>query len=349
MSRNGPPLIAVRPVARASSSRSSSACIGEKSRSRRNAAAAASRRSTGSSDGASTRSATARKAASGARPISSDSASSTPSSAATSRTVSQTSHSGVTVKSRMFIETWARPSSSIQKPLAWTLGSPPPDSRTRRAIRLASSTSLRGQVDVVGDQERSGADGDRTGRRMEMRRAEVRGTAGLLDLVLEPLVLTAPDVGQLHPLGACRGVRVQEDREVEAGRDPGAELARHLDGVVHRRRAERHERDDIDGPDARVLAGVAVHVDLVDRDLDQPFEGVGDRIVFAGDGEDRPVVAGVARPVEQEDAVAGLDGARHPVDDIEASALRHVRDGFDQHLTMLVRRRSVRAPSAHGR
>ncbi len=95
--------------------------------------------------------------------------------------------------------------------------------------------------------------------------------------------------------------------------------------------------------------GVAVHVDLVDRDLDQPFECVGDHVVFAGDGEDGPVVAGVARPVEQEDAVAGFDGARHPVDDIETSALRHVRDGFDQHLTMLVRRRSVRAPSAHGR
>ena len=44
-------------------------------------------------------------------------------------------------------------------------------------------------------------------------------------------------------------------------------------GVIHRRRAERHERDDVDGPDARVLARVAVHVDLVDRDLDQPLRG----------------------------------------------------------------------------
>ena len=98
-----------------------------------------------------------------------------------------------------------------------------------------------------------------------------------------------------------------------------------------------------------MLAGVAVHVDLVDRDLDQPLERVGDRIVLAGDREHRPVVAGVARPVEQEDALAGLDRARHPVDDIEAAALRDVRDGFDQHLTMLVRRRSVRGLSAHGR
>jgi hypothetical protein len=53
--------------------------------------------------------------------------------------VSQTSHSGVTAKSSRFIETCARCRSSIQKPFAWSLGSPPPDSRTRRAIRMASS------------------------------------------------------------------------------------------------------------------------------------------------------------------------------------------------------------------
>ena len=34
------------------------------------------------------------------------------------------------------------PNSSIQKPLACSRGSPPPDSRTRRAIRFASSTSF---------------------------------------------------------------------------------------------------------------------------------------------------------------------------------------------------------------
>ena len=182
-----------------------------------------------------------------------------------------------------------------------------------------------------------------------MRRAEVGRATRFLDLVLEPFVLAASDVGKLHSFGAGGRVRIEEDREVEAFRDPGAEVPRHLDGVVHRRRAERHERDDVDGTDARVLAGVAVHVDLVDRDLDEPLERVGDRIVLAGHREDRAVVAGVARPVEQEDALALLDGIRHPVDDIEAAALRYVRDGLDQHLTMLVRRRSVRGLSAHGR
>ena len=71
-----------------------------------------------------------------------------------------------------------------------------------------------------------------------------------------------------------------------------------------------------------------------------------DRLVLAGHREHRPVVARVARPIEQEDAVArlDLDGLRHPVDDVEPAALRDVRDGFDQHPTMLVRRRTVVGP-----
>ena len=87
------------------------------------------------------RSATSSRAASGANPISSDSRNSTSSSAASARTISHTCHMGVTVKSRRFIDTWAHASSSIQNPLACTRGSPPPDSRMRRAIRLARSTS----------------------------------------------------------------------------------------------------------------------------------------------------------------------------------------------------------------
>ena len=63
--------------------------------------------------------------------------------------------------------------------------------------------------------------------------------------------------------------------------------------------AERDERDDVDRADPRVLAGVHVHVDVVDGRRDEPLEGLGHRVVLAGDREDRPVVAGVAGPVEQ--------------------------------------------------
>ena len=98
------------------------------------------------SGGAPACSATPRNEASGARPISSDSAGRTPSSAASSRTASHTRQSGVTSKSRRFIDTCARrgcprSGSRTSKPFAWSFGRPPPDSRTRLAMRLARSTS----------------------------------------------------------------------------------------------------------------------------------------------------------------------------------------------------------------
>ncbi len=72
------------------------------------------------------------------------------------------------------------------------------------------------EVDVVGDEERTGTDGDGAGRRMETGRAEIGLAPGLGDLALEALVLAAPDIGQLDPLGSRGGVGVQEDRQVEA-------------------------------------------------------------------------------------------------------------------------------------
>ena len=92
-----------------------------------------------------------------------------------------------------------------------------------------------------------------------------------------------------------------------------AEAAGELDAVVHRRVAERDERDDVDRADARVLALVAsMSMSSIAR-RDQRLEAVADRVVLAGQREHRPVVARVARPVEQEHAVGRGDG-RRPAD-----------------------------------
>ena len=142
-------------------------------------------------------------------------------------------------KSRTFIDTWARSSSSMKNPFAWTLGKPPPDSRIRRAMRTARSRVRRLEVDVVGDEERPRADGHRARRGMHPARPEVRLAAALVDLRLEALVLAPPNVGELDPLAAGRRLRVEEDRQVEALGDPLPERAGQLDRVVHRRVAER--------------------------------------------------------------------------------------------------------------
>jgi hypothetical protein len=60
---------------------------------------------------------------------------------------------------------------------------------------------------------------------------------------------------------------------------------------------------------------------------DQPLRGRRHRpAVLAGDRKYRRLWL-ASRPVEQEDAIAGLDRARHPVDDIESATLGYVRDG----------------------
>ena len=179
---------------------------------------------------------------------------------------------------------------------------------------------------------------------MHPGRAEVGLPATLVDLGLEPLVLPTSDVGELLAVRPRGGPGVEEDREVEPRRDPFSEGARQGDAVVDRRRGERDERDDVHRADARVLADVAVHIDLVDGRGDQPLQRLGHRAILAGEREHRPVVAGIARPVEQVGLRHGPDGIGEPVDDIESTALRDVGDGFDQHPSMLSLRRVRRRP-----
>ena len=52
--------------------------------------------------------------------------------------------------------------------------------------------------------------------------------------------------------------------------------------VVDRGGPQWHERDDVDRADARVLAFMDVHVDVVDRGGDEALQGVGDGVVLTG-------------------------------------------------------------------
>ena len=94
--------------------------------------------------------------------------------------------------------------------------------------------------------------------------------------------------------------------------------------------AEWDEGDDVDRSDPGVLAGVLVHVDLADRPGDEPLEPLAHRIRLAGDREDAPVVARVARPVEEVHARHRGDVLAQPLDDVEAAALADVGNGLDE-------------------
>ena len=202
------------------------------------------------------------------------------------------------------------------------------------------------EIDVVGDEERARADRHSPGGWVESCRAEVRLAAALTDLLLEPLVLTAPNVGQALAVGASSGASVEVDGQVEARRDPLPEASGEVDHLVHGRRPERDEGDDVDRADARMLTLVGVHVDLVDRRCKEPLERLADRGVLAGHREDRAVVAGVARAVEEGDLGDGRDRIGKPVDDVDPAALGDVRDRLDEHPLMLLGAARRRWPTA---
>ncbi len=184
---------------------------------------------------------------------------------------------------------------------------------------------------------------------MEARRAEVGFAPALADLGAQAFVLAAPDVGQLLAFRPVGGSRVEVDRDLEAGRDPLPEIARQFDAGVDGRVAQRDERDHVDGADARMLALVRVHVDLVDGGLDELLEGGCHGSILAGHREDGAVVARVARSIEQRHATDRADRVGHPVDDIEPPAFRHVGHRFDEHALMLATRPSARQTASHPR
>ena len=205
----------------------------------------------------------------------------------------------------------------------------------------------RGEVDVVGDEERTGTDRDRAGGGVGSSRAEVRSTVRIVgDLRLQSLVLAAPDVGQLLSVGPGGRPRVQVDGEAEPVGQARSERPGERDAFVHRRLAERDERDDVDGADPGVLAGLALHVDGLDRDRHGCLESLGHTGRAAGEGEDAPVVTGVARPVEEVDVGRGRDRRGEPVDDLEPAALAEVRHGFDElrHVAIVTLRPGRRGP-----
>ena len=197
---------------------------------------------------------------------------------------------------------------------------------------------VRVEVDVVGDEERPGRHRKRPERRMGAGRAEIGLAPAGPDLIAESLVLPAAYVGQAHPVRAASGVGIEEDGDVVALRDALGETVREFDAVVHRRVTERHDRHDVDRPDSRVLTLVRVQIDERDRLGDQPVQGDEHRLMLARQREDRAVVAGVARPVKEIHAVDRFEGSRQPVNDLEPAALGHVRDGLDEHPSMLAPR-----------
>ena len=160
--------------------------------------------------------------------------------------------------------------------------------------------------------------------------AEVRLPAALPDLHLQALVLPAAHVGESLPLRSRRGGGIQVDRKVEPPGDSRTELASKPDALGEGRVPERHEWDHIDRTDPRMLAGVLLHVDLVDGDGHRTLQGLHHRPGFARERQHTPVVAGIARPVEEVHAGRARHGGGELLDNVQPAALGEVGHGFNE-------------------
>jgi hypothetical protein len=146
-------------------------------------------------------------------------------------------------------------------------------------------------------------------------------------------------IGQAPTLGAQGRLPVEVDRDLEAECHLLREAPGEVDALADPRRAERHERHDVDGTDARVSADVAFHVDELERASDgggrRPHHGIRG----PGERHHAAVVGLVAAVVQQRHAIDLADGADDLREHLRPPALAEVRDALDQaghvgHLTV---------------
>ena len=170
---------------------------------------------------------------------------------------------------------------------------------------------------------------------MRRRRPEVGLPLGLRHLGRQPLELAAADVLEVAPRGGRRGLLVQEHRDAEPVRHGVGGRARQPHAVVHRHTVNRHERHDVHGAEPWVLAAVLPEVDRREASLEQREHGRVQRGGVAGERDDRAVVRGIRRPVEQVYARGGGDGVDDIADDVGTPAFADVRDALNDGHTIL--------------
>ena len=90
------------------------------------------------------------------------------------------------------------------------------------------------------------------------------------DALTQSLELSFADVRQALALGACGGAGVQKDGNREFAPHALGELAGELHAIVHGDAPHRHERHDVGGSHAGMLAAMFAEVDARRRHLHRP-------------------------------------------------------------------------------
>jgi hypothetical protein len=185
------------------------------------------------------------------------------------------------------------------------------------------------EVNVVGDEEAAGADCTGSGGFVEFGSADVWATRGVAaNGIAEAFELTLTDVFEQDAIGAGGGGSVEVDGDTVTSPDEEAGLTRQDGAVCERRSADGDEWDDVGGSDARVHTVLPGQIDELcglASGSDGGFDDAGGR---AGDGDDRAVVRGIERPVEEANAF-DLHSGYDLFNLGDVSAFREVGDAFD--------------------
>ena len=170
------------------------------------------------------------------------------------------------------------------------------------------------QGDVVGDEElaRTGDQGAEGGH--VARRAEVRRPLGILELLLEALVLPLADHRQVAPLRAAGGVLVQVDGNAQLLAHALAQAPRQLRAVLQGHALHRDEGTHIAGAHAGVRPGVAAHVDHLGGLLHRPEGRLHHAVRIAHEGHHRAVRVRARIHVQQLHPGHRLHGVRDDLD-----------------------------------
>ena len=165
---------------------------------------------------------------------------------------------------------------------------------------------------------------------MDAGRAEIGSPRGILaDRLAQALELAAPHVRQAHALGSGRGRFVEEHRDAELVADAASDRARDRRALVERDALDRHERHDVGGAHARMLAAMTIQIDLLGRALHRAEGRLHHRLGLAGEREDRAVVIGVHLVVEEHDARRGGDRLEEGLDDLTTTTFGKIGNAFD--------------------
>ena len=188
------------------------------------------------------------------------------------------------------------------------------------------------ELDVVGDEERSGTHDGGSGGGVWPRGSEVRRAPGLGHSLGQAFEARLTNGGKDLAPRVARRACVQVDGQLEAIGDAFGELGGADDALVHGRVAEGHEGHDVDGADARVSPCVLRHVDTLECDLHGRLHGAHHAPGIAGHGVDRATVVGVSRAVEEPRTPVGLDGLGDGIERGLVAAFAEVGHALDEAL-----------------